>query len=133
MPLGVFRRVFLVGNLAIKVPRLRRIREAMQCNRWEREMWRTWRLKFGWSHLCPIIYADRFGFVVVMPRAVKNATHDEIDGADPDDIYPSITAEAKPDDWGRVNGRVVALDYAEVIDAQMAAEKRAYYSRTERR
>ena len=89
-------------------------------------MWRTWRLKYGWPHLCPIIYADRFGFFVVMPRAVKDVTSRvEIDNADPDDIYPAITAEPKFDDWGRVNGRVVALDYGEVIDAQMAKEKRA--------
>jgi hypothetical protein len=67
MPYGAFRYVFRFGRVAVKVPRPTRLAAAMHCNRWEREMWQRWRLKFRWPHLCPIHFADRFGFVVVMP------------------------------------------------------------------
>jgi hypothetical protein len=40
MPFGAFRRVFLVGPFAVKLPRLRNPARGMRCNRWEREMWR---------------------------------------------------------------------------------------------
>jgi hypothetical protein len=132
MPLGTFRRVFLIGGLAIKVPRFRRLRRGMLCNRWETEMWRIWRLKFDWPHLCPILFADPLGMAVVMPRATQPVTSAEIEEADPD-IYPDITAECKPEDWGRVHGRIVALDYCNLFEADDIREKREYYERTERR
>ena len=126
MPAGVFRRVLLIGRFAIKIPRLRNASQGLRCNRWEREMWRTWRPVFGWQNLCPIEFADPLGFVVVMPRAAQPVTEEEVDGA-AGDYYPDITSELKPADFGRVSGCVLALDYG-LPDAEDVRERRAYYA-----
>jgi hypothetical protein len=63
--------------------------------------------------------------VVVMPRAVQPVTEAELDAADPDH-YPDITAESKPEDFGRMDGRVVALDYG-LPYADMVRERRAHF------
>lgn len=125
MPAGVFRRVILIGNYAIKIPRLRNALSGMRCNRWEREMWCTWRPIFGWENLCPITFADPVGLVVVMPRATQPVTFDEVVAATPD-YYPDITSETKPADFGRVNSRILALDYG-LPYADAVRERRAYY------
>jgi hypothetical protein len=88
-------------------------------------MWRTWRRVFGWHNLCPILFADPFGLVVVMPRAAQPVTLEEMVEATPD-YYPDITSETKPADFGRVGDRVLALDYG-LPDADMVLERRAYY------
>jgi hypothetical protein len=55
MPRGNTRRVILSGPYAIKVPRADR-QDAGRClNRWEAELWSTWRPKFGWTYLCPVL------------------------------------------------------------------------------
>jgi hypothetical protein len=77
----------------------------LRCNRWEREAWRVWRPKFKWSNLCPIWFADRFGLTVVMARALP-VTQEEVD-AEGLDYYPMINCERKPEDHGRVDGRLV--------------------------
>jgi hypothetical protein len=130
MPRGVYRYVLAIGNMAIKVPRPRKMLSGMRCNRWEREMWHVWRKKFGWDTLCPIWLTDPCGFVMVMHRASQPVTAQEIEATP--DYYPDITAEMKPDDWGRIGGRIVAADYA-YPDADMVARRRAYYSVTKRR
>ena len=125
MPYGVYRRVFLMGRFAIKIPRLRRIVSGLRSNRWEREMWYRWRPIFGWTNLCPIILADPFGFVVVvMSRACRPVTMEEIIESDPDD-YPDITSEMKPADFGRIGNLIVALDYG-LTDADNISARRAY-------
>ncbi len=87
-------------------------------------MWRTWRGKFGWQNLCPIKFADPFGFITVMARAEQPVTEDEIEAADCDD-YPDIHVEYKPENWGRLNGRLVAVDYG-LWDAQEVRDRRRY-------
>jgi hypothetical protein len=131
MPSGVFRHVILVGQFAVKIPRFRNALAGLRCNRWEREMWRTWRPIFGWENLCPIKFADPLGVFVVMPRATQPVTFEDVVAATPD-YYPAITSETKPEDFGRVGNRVLALDYG-LPDADMVAQRRAYYmSKTSR-
>lgn len=125
MPLGAFRRVFLVGDLALKFPRCLGIASGLRCNRWEREMWNTWRPAFGWENLCPVLFADPFGLLVIMPRAEQPVTFEDVVAATPD-YYPDTTTETKPADFGRVANNVVALDYG-LPDADMVAARRAYY------
>lgn len=122
---GVYRGVFLLGHLAVKIPRIRHFSSGLRCNRWEREMWRTWRPIFGWENLCPIKIADPFGVIVVMQRADQPVTAEDVDAA-AHDYYPDITAEYKPEDWGRVSGVVFALDYG-LPDADMVNQRREYY------
>jgi hypothetical protein len=121
---GTFRHVILAGRLALKLPRLRNFATGMQCNRWEREMWRTWQPKFRWENLCPIKFADRFGLVVVMLRARQPVTQQEVEAADPD-CYPDIDVEWKPENWGRVNDRMVAIDYG-LWDGETVRKRRDY-------
>ena len=125
MPSGVYRRVVLVGRFAIKVPHFHNCVSGLRCNRWEREMWQTWRPLFGWQNLCPITFADAFGLVVVLPRATQPVAVEEVDEAR-GDYYPDITAETKPADFGRVGGRVLALDYG-LPDGRAVRQRRAYY------
>ena len=79
----------------------------------------------------PDSFADPFGFFVVMARAAQPVTSEEVRAADPD-YYPGITAETKPEDYGRLNGRIVAVDYG-WPDADMVEHRRAYYAATDRR
>jgi hypothetical protein len=124
---GVYRRVFLIGSLAVKTPRLHQLAAGLRCNRWEREMWRVWRPKFGWPNLCPILFADRVGFFVVMPRADRPATEQEAHEA-LGDHYPEITSDTKPAGFGKVGYRVVVLDYG-LPDAKTIRERRASYAK----
>jgi hypothetical protein len=124
MPCGTFRFVLLFRSLAIKVPRLRNAQSGMRCNRWEREMWRTWQPKFRWGNLCPIKFADYFGVIVIMSRAQQPVTVEEIEAADPD-YYPDVDVEWKPENWGRLNGSVVAVDYG-LWDARAVHERHEY-------
>lgn len=125
MPRGNWRRVLLIGPFAVKVARSRFWHQARCCNRWEREMWRIWRPRFNWQCLCPILLSDRFGFIVVMRRAEQPVTVEQIEAvAEP--LYPDVTCEWKTADCGRLDGRIVALDYG-LPDEDSIAERRAYY------
>ena len=125
MPSGAFRFVVLIGRFAVKLPHVRNLLLGLRCNRWEREMWRTWRPIFGWENLCPVMFADPLGVIVVMPRAMQPVTFDEVVTATPD-YYPDITSETKLEDFGRVGNKVLALDYG-LPDADMVANRREYY------
>ena len=125
MPFGVYRRVFYLGPFAVKVPRLRQFAGGLRSNRWEREMWRKWQPVFGWETLCPVLFADPAGFVVVMPRATQPVDDSEVEAL-PDD-YPGTTAESKSADHGRLHGRVVAVDYG-IPHAEDARHRRDYYA-----
>ena len=87
-------------------------------------MWRIWRRKFAWQNLCPIKFADPFGFIVVMVRAEQPVTVDDVIAADPDD-YPDVHVEYKANNWGRLNGRIVVVDYG-LWDAQEVRQQREY-------
>jgi len=89
-------------------------------------MWRTWRPIFGWETLCPIVLADPLGLFVVMPRATQPVSQAEV--AALPDYYPLVTSENKVDDYGRVHGVLLALDYG-LPDIDMVLERRDYYRR----
>ena len=44
-----------------------------------------------------------------MPRAIQPVSEEEVDALP--DYHPSISAELKPDDYERLQGKTVALDY----------------------
>ena len=60
-----------------------------------------------------------------MPRAAQPVTFEEVVAATPD-YYPDITSETKPEDFGRLEQGVVALDYG-LPGARMVRERRDYY------
>jgi hypothetical protein len=114
MPQGNWREVHLIGDVAVKVPRSDRPaemqRQAMLLNLWEHEMWTVWRPKFGWPHLCPVLWCDPTGSTLVMRRGSPNATVAEVD-AMLGRFYPDVTCETKLEDWGHLDGRLVVIDY----------------------
>ena len=127
MPSGVYRRVIIVGGIAIKFPKLRNFFSGMRCNRWERELWNVWRPVFGWENLCPIIFADPLGMFAIMPKAKQPVTFEQVVAATPD-YYPDITSETKPEDFGSVKNNVFSLDYG-LPDKDLVKERRAYYEK----
>ena len=124
MPAGVYRRVVFLGGVAVKRPRFRHFLGGLCSNRWEREMWRTWRPVFGWRTLCPVLFADPLGMVVVMPRATQPIEASDL--ATLPDAYPGITAELKAQDYGRLGERIVAVDYG-LPEAWLVSDRREYY------
>ena len=89
-------------------------------------MWSRWRPLLKWKTLCPVLFADSLGLVVVMPRAIQPVDFSEIDALP--DYYPDITAESKVEDYGRLDGVVVAVDYG-LPDKEMVTHQRVYYSK----
>jgi hypothetical protein len=125
---GSFRCVVLVWRYAIKLPRPRAWRAGMCSNRWEREMWQHWRPIFDeWEgRLCPVLFADRRGLVVVMRRAkqpVNVADAHEWLMAIP---WPNTTGEPSLENAGWLNGRLVEVDYG-LSDQELVEQRRAYY------
>jgi len=113
---GTTRRVVVLGPLAIKFaigPRGRR------CNRFEADLYlRTSERRR--AMLCPVLWCSRKG-VLLFSRAAEPLTEPEaehlleVDGfPDWDYVPPDETEpfEYKPSDWGRLDGRLVALDYS---------------------
>jgi hypothetical protein len=89
-------------------------------------MWHRWRPVFGWKGLCPILFADPLGLVVVMWRAEQPVTDDEVKATIPVD-FPEPTYKVKPEDFGRVNGRVLAVDYGLPLP-DTVSEARQHYA-----
>jgi hypothetical protein len=81
--------------------------------------------------LCPVRWCSPKGFLLVMQSAVPLQRADQLDllerDAFPDwDAMPGEDGdpfEPKESDWGRINGRLVALDYS--IPVYDSAEERA--------
>lgn len=114
---GISRTVFLVGRYAVKVP----------CGRYGYEKWlrgllanrqeREWsRAKY--PELCPVLFADPLGLVVIMPRC--EILTRELTGLEYHAFFGPINeatrsyrvpTENKPDSFGYLNGRLVAVDY----------------------
>lgn len=132
---GVTREVFLVGQWAIKVPRMcygwRSFLQGLLANLQEVDFWST-----RWPTLCPVLFAIPGGWLVVMRRA-RPLTDQEWAAFD----YPSfvtmgchyaaanlemqhgnprpgaepeggmVPVENKQDSFGVLNGVIVAVDY----------------------
>ncbi|MDH1731007.1 hypothetical protein N5F00_16050 [Pseudomonas chengduensis] len=134
MPAGVYRRVFIASRWAIKIPRIKNITSGARCNRWEAEVWRKWRPKFGWEHLCPVRFCDPLGLILVMDRASQPVTFEEVISANDqeyNDYYPNVDLEYKAENWGVLAGRMVCVDYG-IDDAEQIANKRIYFQERSR-
>ncbi len=114
---GSTRTVVTFGPLAFKFARGKK---GMRCNRHEADLYRRSSLPRR-AMLCPVLWCSRPGLVSIMRRASTPATQGELDErkavawlewdyAGPgDDGHPF---EWKPSDWGYLDGRIVAVDYA---------------------
>jgi hypothetical protein len=94
-------------------------------------MWSVWRPKFGWTCLCPVLWATSDGSVLVMQWATQDVTDQEIAALELPDQHSWPSCESKPEDWGRLkDGQVVMLDYGYACDNEDAIrDQRAYYAR----
>jgi hypothetical protein len=108
--------VLCLGPYAIKIAKGERGR---RCNRFEAALWkRTTEVRR--RMLCPILATIPFGFALVMMRATpiseeeKDHLIDTNGFPDWDYVPPDEPApfEYKASDWGRLEGRLVALDYS---------------------
>jgi hypothetical protein len=122
---GNTRAVVCVGSLAFKFARSAR---GARCNQFEAKLYRRANPKRQ-ALLCPSLWCSPFGAVLVMRRA-NPMTNDEVrkyvwetnlaweswDYLGPgDDATPF---EPKAADWGWLDGRPVAVDYANLDDTQ---------------
>jgi hypothetical protein len=133
MPLGNWREVILIGPYAVKIPRNERSDAARCLNRWELEMWTVWRQEFGWPHLCPVVWGDPDGHILVMQRAKQDVTFDEIRAFEDAWLDSQLahlpSAEPKPEDWGHLaDGRLVVCDYGYACDneAEILRQREEY-------
>lgn len=112
---GATRTVFLIGDYAIKLPRLgagwRPFLRGLCANGIEREWWRDTRD----PRLCPVLFGIPGGWLLIMPCC--HGVIVEAPGleeflerfCDGDDYR--IPAEAKSDSFGYLGDRLVAVDY----------------------
>ena len=131
---GTTRRpVIVIGPWAFKFARCAG-ESGRRCNRYEADLFRT--ANETRKHmLCPILWCSRKGLILVMQAAVPLSVADHADilkrGAFPDwDPMPGEDGdpfEPKASDWGRIDGRLVALDYS--IPAYDSEEERAEHIR----
>lgn len=109
---GATRWVFLVGRLAIKVPRPTQWRLflcGLLSNMQERQFSRT-----GWPELCPVLASLPGGWLVVMPRC-RPLTDLQFENFDTREFISrsdgQIPVEEKQCSFGWLDGRIVAVDY----------------------
>lgn len=120
---GVTRAVIVTQGFAIKIARTEL---GCDCNRYEHEAWaNSERKPIRRSHLCPVLWCSAAGEVLVMP-AVAPISDEQLaqmeaysfwwwDG-EPGD--PGAPFEGKREDWGSLNGTVVATDYANLAQVE---------------
>jgi hypothetical protein len=113
---GTTRLVLVIGPWAVKFARGARGR---RCNKYEADLFNTADERRR-AMLCPVRWCSGGGKVLVMAsaRPLSKRDHEDLLAADgfPDwDYMPGEDGqpfEFKASDWGRVNGRLVALDYS---------------------
>jgi hypothetical protein len=129
---GTSRGVLCVGPIAIKLARNKR---GARCNRHEFELYRRtteWRR----SLLCPVLWCSENGAILIA-RAAKPMTQEEFNDLyrrnelpDWDYLAPAndrepCPIEGKASDWGWLNGKPLAVDYAEPFTVEEANERPA--------
>lgn len=113
---GANRTVWLVGRYAFKFPTFDNWRNflfGLLNNQTEARVGRS-----GRAEVCPVLWADPWGFVVVMPRVpVMTAAGMRVFdwggwlGIDGAHSPPRLCVEIKPCSFGLYDGRIVAIDY----------------------
>lgn len=101
---GRNRLVVLTRRYAVKFPSPRCWRDflfGLLNNLNEAQAWRER------PFYCPVLWSAPLGLAVIMPRA-EVLTDDEFQAAA---IPCDHRAERKPSSWGRLDGRLVAIDY----------------------
>ncbi len=108
---GTTRLVLLTRCYAIKLPRptsWRLFLHGLLANMQERQFSRT-----GWPELCPVTLSIPGGWLIVMPRCEpyerRMADAEYVLFTEKADYV--VPVENKPDSFGLLHGRLVAVDY----------------------
>jgi hypothetical protein len=113
---GTTRLVLCIGPYAVKIAKGKRGRI---CNAYESALWKH-TTKARRRMLCPVLATVPLAVALIMPRAQPLTEEEKVfliesDGfPDWDYIRPDETVpfEYKAFDWGRLEGKLVALDYS---------------------
>ncbi len=112
---GTTRTVILIGKYAFKFPTIvewRLFLYGLLGNMQERKFWQQ--QPESQHMMCPVLSAIPGGFVTVMRRATPVSVG-EWDTKEKEwfdrAVILNIPVENKPDSWGVLEGRVVAIDY----------------------
>jgi hypothetical protein len=118
---GTTRRVIIFGPWAFK---LARHANGAECNRFEAHLFRTTSERRR-AMLAPVVWCSMSGYLLIA-RAAQAITEREAhelrkargfpdwDYGGPSDV--ECPFEPKASDWGRIDGRPVAVDYANMDD-----------------
>jgi hypothetical protein len=111
---GATRIVFLVGKYAIKIPNVSYWRTFLYglLGNMQEVAFSTLRSE----KLCPVVFSFPGGFLLIMPRA-EPISQEEFEAIEPtvwneEDGFV-VPGEHKWDSYGRLNGRIVRVDYGE--------------------
>jgi hypothetical protein len=116
---GSTRAVLPIGQWAFKFSRNE---YGARCNRYEADLYHRCRNKpHRRAMLCPVLWCSPSGRLLIARRAASPLTAAQVDELNawdfsaewdylpPDDEHPF---EPKPDNWGMLDGGLVAVDYA---------------------
>jgi hypothetical protein len=113
---GQSRAVLIVGPIAIKLPLPSNRAVGARCNQHEAAVWRQV-TSANRRMLCPVLWASASGSVLVM-KAARPASEDDRDAIRALRNQWEYSRECEdpleswPKDWGWLDGRLVAVDYA---------------------
>lgn len=115
---GCTRFVIVTKRWAIKIPNFKygwkAVLQGLLANLQERRFYRT---GFGVPKICPVLFSDPLGLVVIMPACEvldRSLTDDELEGffgVPWGDTTLNVPVEDKPENFGWYDGRIVAIDY----------------------
>lgn len=105
---GITREVIILGNLIFKLPSIRSYRlflTGLLCNLQERLWWNQTKD----SRLCPVLFSDCFGLLVIMPKVVTYS--ENFSGKINYNNFNGLPLEQKPTNFGIYNNKYVLIDY----------------------
>jgi hypothetical protein len=116
---GGMRHVYLIGRYAIKIPRDDALTGGSEANREELRRWFAERDE----RLCPVLWGDPSGSILIMERA-ELLTDDgfrELDSlrlkedvnSSPISGHRFYADDFKRENFGRLRGKIVRIDYGE--------------------
>jgi len=114
---GITRFSILIGNIAIKIPRIKKHLHFLQgcySNYSERNFYKTFKNYTGevkyQNYVAPSYFCSIFGLIQIQKRCIENKrelTDEEIK------LFSSFgISEFKPCNYGYINSKLVVLDYA---------------------
>lgn len=117
LKLGTTRIVWLIGNYAIKFPR---IYHKFKGHRWkmflrgilanlDENFW--WKCAYKKDKLCPVKFMFPLGLILVMKRA-EPLTENEYNSLNINE-FKDLPMDNKIINFGKIEGRVVLIDYAD--------------------